>query len=101
MRTQAELLHEMACNTHTLWSESFVAEVNAAFGTGLQARTYEPDGGPKGLTTNSGHAERGLACFTLAPLLCSALGVRYADKLGRGFQVRACVEALREAGYGK
>lgn len=104
MRTQKELLNEMVCNTHTLWAESFVNEVNAAFGTALKCHVYEADGGPrnpKGLFLDEGTQAKGLACFTLAPALCSALGVSYESSMGRGFQVRKCVDALRAAGYGQ
>lgn len=99
--TQAELLQDMVENTHTLWAKSFVDRVNEAFGTNIQCRRYYAGGGPKGLTMNDGadHAV-GLACFDLAPMLCTALSVEYESKMGRGFQVRACVDALKAAGYG-
>lgn len=101
---QAELLNELAENTHTLFSESFVEQINEAFIVSLKARVYRADGArnPKGLTTHDGAPEaKGLAAFELAPALCDALGVKYESKLGRGFQVRACVDALRTAGYGQ
>lgn len=102
MRTQSELMHEMVCETHTLFSPDFVDEINAAFKTSIKPRAYRPNPrDPKGLTTHSGKPEVGLACFELAPMLCAALGIKYESKLGRGFQVRACVEALKAAGYGK
>jgi hypothetical protein len=56
----------------------------------------------KGLTLNNGaKSAKGMAAFDLAMMLCGELDVRYESKLGRGFQVQVCVEALRKAGYGK
>lgn len=102
MRTKAELLTAIIGDTHALWAPSFVDEVNAAFGTDLQCHSYDAGGGPKGLTTNDGaDSAVGLACFHLAPMLCDALGVEYESMMGRGFQVRACVNALRAKGYGR
>lgn len=102
MRTQKELLHALVCNTHVLWRPEFVDDINIAFGTKLEAQKYEVGGGPKGLTLNNGaSAAIGIASFDLAPMLCGALNVKYAGMLGRGFQVRACVDALHAAGYGQ
>lgn len=99
---QAEILETLAEDTHALWAQSFVDKVNLAFGVSLICHEYAAGGGPKGLTTNDGaNSARGLASFDIAPMLCGALGVKYEAFLGRGFQVRACVKALREAGYGK
>lgn len=100
--TQAEILQEMLENTHTLYAPSFIEKVNKAFSTNIQPRTYKAGGGPKGLTLyDGGYSAVGIACFELAPCLCDALKVRYESKMGRGFQVQACVKALREAGYDK
>ena len=100
MRTKSEILDILANDTHALWAKSFVDEVNAVFGTNLECINYSAGGGPKGLTLNDGgDSAIGLSSFHLAPALCSALGVEYESFLGRGFQVRACVAALREAGY--
>lgn len=101
--TQKEILQELLENTHTLWAPSFVEKVNDAFGTSIKCHSYIADGhrNPKGLSLHDkGDVAIGLACFDLAPILCSALGVKYEYKLGRGFQVQACVEALRNAGHG-
>lgn len=102
MRTQKELLHELMCNTHVLWRPEFVDEINTAFGTKLEAQRYKASNDPKGLTLNNGaSAAIGIASFDLAHMLCGALNVKYAGMLGRGFQVRVCVEALQAAGYGQ
>lgn len=102
--TQAEVLHTLLCNTHVLFTAEFVDKVNAAFGTKIKAFEYKADGhkNPKGLTLNDGAKKAtGLAAFDLAPMLCSELGVKYEGMMGRGFQVQTCVEALKQAGYGK
>ena len=102
--TQAKLLKELECNTHILWGPEFVDEVNDAFNTKVECRAYIADGyaNPKGLTLNDpdAHQAVGLSSWELAMGLCSSLGVKYAPMTGRGFQVRACAQALREAGYG-
>jgi hypothetical protein len=102
--SRADLLSKMECNTHSLFNVEFLNDLNAAFGTELKPFTYEADGhkNPKGLTLNNGaSAAIGIACFDLAAMLCTALGVEYEHMLGRGFQVRACCDAIRKAGKDK
>lgn len=102
--TQAEILTYLEQNTHGLFTAAFVVKVNEAFGTKIKCNVYSADApaNPKGLTLDNGRSRaRGLAAFDLAPILCSQLNVKFESKLGRGFQVRACVEALRAAGYGQ
>lgn len=104
MRTKKELLDTIADDTHALWGKPFVDEVNAAFGVSLKCHDYSDqfarDVGPKGLTLNVGVSTAvGLSSFSLAPMLCNALGVKYEIFMGRGFQVRECIAKLREAGH--
>lgn len=94
---QESVLYRMECNTHTLWAPSFVEQVNAEFGTDIKPFKYKADKHPKGLTLDGGAKQAlGMACFDLAPILCSRLGVKYESKMGRGFQVRSCCEAIRK-----
>jgi len=102
--TQAEVLQEMLENTHSLFNQDFVGEVNAAFNTDIKCHRYKADGdvNPKGLTLDNGATSAiGLACFDLAEELCDTLKLEYTQTMGRGFQVMVCVEALKNAGYGK
>lgn len=100
--TQAEIMEAVGSDTHALWNAGFVDKVNVAFGTNIQAQEYEAGGGFKGLTLHDGSSRaKGIASFDLMPMLCQALNVEYEGKLGRGFQVRACIEALKAAGYPK
>lgn len=100
--TQAEVLHELNCNTHTLFAKEFVDKVNEAFGTKIKCWEYRANPhDPKGLTLDNGAKMAvGMAAFDLAKMLCRELNVKYESKMGRGFQVRACTEALKNAGYG-
>lgn len=101
--TQAEVLHTLNCNTHTLFTKDFVDKVNEAFGTKIKCSEYKANPhDPKGLTLdNEAKTAVGMAAFDLAPMICRELNVKYEGKMGRGFQVRACTEALINAGYGK
>ena len=100
-KTKEDILSHLDSCTHNLFSEEFVAKVNEIFGVNLKCFEYEADGhkNPKGLTLANGEKKAmGLACFNLALMLCQALNVKYESKLGRGFQVRACCDAIRAAG---
>src|SRR6185369_17300719 len=72
---------------------------NAAFETSIKAREYRANPrDPKGLTLDNGADKAmGISAYDLAEELCSAFGVRDMEKFGRGSQVRACVDAMREA----
>ena len=101
-RTRKELMQIMIENTHALWNTDFLDEVNQAFGTKIEPREYVEDGdrNPKGLTLNErAKSANGIACFELVPLLCASLNVKYPSMFGRGFQVRACIDALKAAGF--
>lgn len=88
-------LNKMLNNTHTLWKEIVATEANEIFGTKIECREYAVGGGPKGLTLNKGEtSSKGIACFDLLPQICNELKIPYESKLGRGFQVQACCEAI-------
>lgn len=99
---QEEILHDLVCNTHILYTPDILTRVNYAFAVNIQPRTYHDSRQhPKGLTLDGDKKSvKGISAYDLALILCGKLNVRYEDKMGRGFQVRACVEALRGAGYG-
>lgn len=96
--TKTEILDLLAAQTHTLFTSELLDKVNAAFGTSLLPKNYTADGSPKGLQEPRGTTLQGIAAFDLAPMLCNALDVKYPSMMGRGFQVRACVEAIRNSG---
>ena len=102
MATQKELMHDMLYNTHVLWNGEFLKKINSAFNVDIQPATYKANPRElKGLTLNNGaKSTQGMACFDLAEILCRRLNVEYESKMGRGFQVRSCIDALRAAGYG-
>lgn len=97
--TKQEAIQRMLENTHSLFTVEGGNEIAEAFGIKFDAPTYKADGdkNPKGLTLNNGDKEaKGFACFDLAPMICHRLNIFYPEKMGRGFQVRACCEALDE-----
>ncbi len=96
--TKAEILELLEAETHTLFTSELLDKVNAAFGTSLLPKNYTADGSPKGLQEPRGTTRQGIAAFDLAPMLCAALGVKYESMMGRGFQVQACVAAIRASG---
>lgn len=66
---------------------------------GFIPRTYiakaDPPGTPKGLTLADGATSaRGIGAHELAMQVCDHFGVKYEGKMGRGFQLRACCNAL-------
>ena len=95
--TPAEAIKYMERNTHTLIGEAQLKEIADAFGAKVDAQVYQNEpSNPKGLHTHGRVSEvKGLPCFVLAPTICNALGLEYLQLVGRGFQVRACCEALR------
>jgi len=100
----SEMTVEDALSALAGWHHSFVAEESAnrvARALGVQKpvpchRGYSnQDGDPKGLSMKSGQeGSRGIAGWSLAQWICTQLGVAYESKMGRGFQMQACVEAL-------
>jgi len=96
--TPQEAIQSMLENTHVLFTIEHGQKIAKAFGVELEPIVYQADGdkNPKGLTTNNGSKQaKGFACFDLAPMICNRLNLKYELKMGRGFQVRACCEALR------
>ena len=100
--TKAEILETLRNETHVLWTIGFLNEANAAFGVQIVPREYRADpGNPKGLTlSHRAEFADGISSSDLACALCDALGVKYQEMMGRGFQVRACIAALTDAGHG-
>ena len=86
------------------WHHSFVGEEGAnrvARACGIEkpvpccAGQSDRGGDPKGLTMHAGQeGSRGIAGWHLAQWICDRLAVEYESKMGRGFQMQACVEAL-------
>ena len=103
MTTRNDFLKMLTEHTHSLFTSEIVTQANDLFGTRIKARTYRANPhDPKGLTLDNGKAvsDPGISALDLSRELCDALRVKYPHKMGRGFQVRACVDALREAGFG-
>lgn len=100
---QKEVLDILEHETHSFFTDEFVAQVNEAFDTKLKPSIHYADlRNPKGLTLNSGATQAsGLSALEIALRLCDHFHVRYDPKMGRGFQVRTCVAALRTAGFGE
>lgn len=99
---QNDVLNHLVENTHILFTGDFLKEINEAFGLRIRPSLYhaEPNE-PKGLVLDNGHHEAiGISAYDAAICLCQHLRVQYERKMGRGFQVRACVDALRAAGFG-
>lgn len=96
--TKSEILDLLESETHTLFTSELLDKVNAAFGTTLLPKNYVADGSPKGLQKPKGTAYQGISAYDCSLMLCDALGVKYASMIGRGFQVRACVAAIRASG---
>lgn len=65
---------------------------------GFTIRTYVAHANPndpKGLTFNDGRRSgRGIAAHTLAMQICNHFKVPFEHKMGRGFQLRMCCDAL-------
>jgi hypothetical protein len=101
--TQNELLTTLVENTHTLFTDEMVGKINEAFGLKWKPLHYRADPtAPKGLTIDSGKkTTTGISAYDAAILLCRDLGVNHSLKMGRGTQVRECVDRLRVAGYGE
>jgi hypothetical protein len=67
---------------------------------GFTARTYiakaNPDD-PKGLTLYDGVKQaEGISAHELAKQICNHVGVDCAQKIGRGFQLQTCCDALEQ-----
>lgn len=98
--TRAEILTELEDNTHILFTSEILPIVNTAFGVDIKPGTYEANpADPKGLKLDNGTGSaEGISARDLAVDLCKALGVEFPFMFGRGFQVSACVAAIRKAG---
>ena len=81
---------------HVFLSPDGAAHFEHAFGVKL--RTYVVKANPrdpKGLTLNDGATQaEGIAAEEMACQVCDHFEVAYDDKMGRGFQLRACCDAL-------
>lgn len=83
---------------HCLISEEGAIKLAKPFGIVPRCHTYYANPrDPKGLTLNDGaDSAVGIAAETLACQICDGLGVKYRQCLGRGFQLRACCDALSQ-----
>lgn len=99
---QNDVMTVLVENTHTLFTNEMVEKINGAFGLRIRPKMYRANPSePKGLTLDNGRKDAiGISALDAAIELCAALNVQFESKMGRGYQVRACVEALRKAGYG-
>lgn len=98
-----DALERLSDAHHSALTESAAYEIADALGVPkerIHCRSLRSDAGPdnpKGLTMYPGNeGMMGTSGLALAEALCAALNVPYEGKLGRGSQVRACVEALRK-----
>jgi len=96
-----EALERLSDAHHSALTESAACEIAEALGVPkerIHCRPLRSNAGPdnpKGLTMYPGNeGMMGISGLALAEMLCAALNVSYEGKLGRGSQVRACVEAL-------
>jgi len=90
---------------HCLVSVTAMQTVTKPFSVSVAPQKhYENPRDPHGLTLNH-HAEgvhkdrhgyyaMGLAAESLASALCDKLSITYESKMGRGFQLRTCCDAL-------
>lgn len=95
---QAEALNCLASDTHALWTPRQATRLTAPFG--FVARTShhvaDPEN-PKGLTLSAGRTEaEGASSWSISGQIASHYGLRPPGKLGRGSQVRADCDAIRE-----
>lgn len=99
-KEQEAALLKLECDTHALWNEEAALAFTKPFGFDCRMQEYLADAGPrnpKGLTLKNGaEAAVGAASWDIAGQICGHLGVRSERKLGRGSQVRADCEAVRE-----
>jgi hypothetical protein len=99
MQQIADAIDNLAAYDHALISAKGCKDLAAAFGVADQitTHTYYAGEGKGGLTLFGGEKKaEGLEASVLACQICNALGVEYESKLGRGFQLRTCCEALRK-----
>jgi hypothetical protein len=99
-KKQEEALHQLECNTHLLWKKEAALAISRPFGFDCKMREYLADGGPrnpKGLYLDSGaESAVGLSSWDLSGQIARHVGAKSESKLGRGFQVRADCQAIRE-----
>lgn len=97
---QEKALSIMECNTHDFWSKETAEGITKPFGCKPKLREYIADGGPrnpKGLVLNNGaEAAVGISVYDLSGQIADFVGARPEGKMGRGFQVRANCQAIRE-----
>lgn len=104
-KEQEAALHQLECDTHTLWSPEAAKKLTAPFGFDCRISHHVADASPwnpKGLTLSAGKTEaEGASSWSISGQIASHVGARPEGKMGRGFQVRADCDAIREKLNGK
>lgn len=85
---------------HQFLDANGVAKFAKAFGLEGQIKPYKAKANPedpKGLTFYDGRSEGiGMDAAILAQRICGGLGVKYAERFGRGSQLASCCDALEK-----
>jgi hypothetical protein len=85
---------------HAFLSAQGVESFAKRFGLEGRIKPYRAKANPtelKGLTLNNGATEAvGMDAQILAMRICELLSVEYAEKFGRGSQLRSCCDALEQ-----
>jgi hypothetical protein len=83
---------------HCFMTKEGVEDFATRFGLAGKIKPYVVKANPndpKGLTLDNGATSAiGMDAAILASVICDHLGVKYMSKMGRGFQLRACCDAL-------
>ena len=100
------LIQELHAYDHRLMGQEAIDYFAKPFGLTIQGyKNYESPHIPKGLTLDEGpHVLKdkrgryalGMEASQFAMRLCGELGVKYRESMGRGSQLRNCIEALTE-----
>lgn len=87
---------ETCVDSHGFYAPTIQQTIGDLFGVKLDFHEIQATGG-KGLTLDNGAKSAiGIGGWELALQLCKKLEIEYEPYLGRGFQFRACIKALRE-----
>jgi hypothetical protein len=89
---------ELLSYDHCFIDPTEAEKISEAFGFKCRCYTARCDYiHPKGLTFVDGRKESfGIAAEVLAQQVCQYLNLSYPSKMGRGFQLRACCDAITD-----
>jgi hypothetical protein len=93
-----EWVHKLREYDHHFLSPQGVKMFATAFGVKLRPyRAFANPQDPKGLTLNNGEKSAvGMDAADMAKSICEQLKVPYQFKMGRGFQLQTCCNALEQ-----